>query len=59
MCFYILNIGYESDEQIATLMESHDSYKQDAYKYLGLVKPTMVTPEGHAAMAEIEAALAA
>ena len=42
MCFYILNIGYESDAQIATLMESHDSYKQDAYKYLGLVKPRKV-----------------
>lgn len=52
-------IGYESQEQIATLVESRNSYEKEAYEYLALVKPTMVTPEGHAAMAEIEAALAA
>ena len=52
-------IGYESEEQIATLMEARNNYEAEAYIYLDLVKPTMVTPEGHAAMAEIEAALAA
>ena len=50
-------IGYESEEQIATLVESHDSYKKEAESYLAAIKPTMVTPEGHAAMAQIESAL--
>ncbi|MBQ3029751.1 MAG: MCP four helix bundle domain-containing protein [Agathobacter sp.] len=50
-------IGYESEEQIATLLESHDSYKKEAESYLAAIKPTMVTPEGHAAMAQIESAL--
>ena len=50
-------IGYDSQEQIATLVESHDSYKAEAEGYLAAIKPTMVTPEGHAAMAEIEATL--
>jgi len=50
-------IGYDSEEQIAKLVESHDSYVKEAEGYLAAVKPTMVTPEGHAAMAEIEAAL--
>ena len=52
-------VGYDSEEQIATLMESRNNYEKEAYEYLALVKPTMVTPEGHAAMAEIEAALKA
>ena len=52
-------IGYESKEQVQTLIKSRENYEKEAYNYLELVKPTMVTPEGHAAMAEIEAALEA
>lgn len=47
-------IGYQSKDQINILMESHDKYKSEAYEYLELIRPTMVTPEGHAAMAKIE-----
>jgi len=47
-------IGYESEEQIATLVESHDSYVKEVDSYIAKIKPTMVTPEGHAAMAKIE-----
>ncbi len=50
-------IGYDSEEQIQTLVESHDSYRKEADNYLAKIKPTMVTPEGHAAMAKIEKAL--
>lgn len=52
-------IGYESDEQIATLMTSHDDYVKEVDAYIAKIKPTMVTPEGHAAMAEIESTIAA
>ena len=47
-------IGYESADQVASLMESRDAYEAEAYEYLALIKPTMVTPEGHAAMEKIE-----
>ena len=52
-------IGYENQEQIDTLMKSREDYEKEAYEYLELIKPTMVTPEGHAAMAKIEETLAA
>ena len=52
-------IGYESKEQVATLMESRDAYEVEAYEYLALIKSTMVTPEGHAAMQKIEETLEA
>ncbi len=52
-------IGYDSEEQVENLIRTRENYEKEAYNYLALVKPTMVTPEGHAAMAEIEAALAA
>lgn len=50
-------IGYESKEQMQTLMQSRDDYEKAAYEYLALIKPTMVTPEGHAAMERIEETL--
>ena len=52
-------IGYQSKEQIMLLTESHDEYKKEAYEYLELIKATMVTPEGHDAMAKIEENLGA
>ena len=52
-------IGYESYEQINTLKESHDSYVAEVNDYIAKIKPTMVTPEGHAAMAEIESTIQA
>jgi len=47
-------IGYDSQEQIATLVTSHDSYVKEVESYIAKIKPTMITPEGHAAMAKIE-----
>ena len=52
-------IGYEDQEQVASLMESRDNYEQEVYMYLELIKPTMVTDEGRAAMEEVEAAVQA
>ena len=52
-------IGYESKEQAATLMQSREDYEKEAYEYLELIKPTMVTPEGHAAMTKVEETLEA
>ena len=52
-------IGYENKEQVAMLMESRDAYEKEAREYLALIKPTMVTPEGHAAMQKIEDTLEA
>jgi len=52
-------IGYESQEQVDSLMESHDSYVKEVEAYIAKIKPTMVTPEGHAAMAEIESTIEA
>ena len=47
-------IGYEDDAQIQTLVDSHDSYVEEVNALIAKIKPTMVTPEGHAAMAQIE-----
>lgn len=47
-------IGYESKEQITTLMQSREDYEKEAYEYLESIKSTLVTPEGHAAMTKVE-----
>lgn len=52
-------IGYEDQAQIDTLVQAHDSYVAQVDDLIAKIKPTMVTPEGHAAMAEIESAIAA
>ena len=52
-------IGYESADQVTSLKESHDSYVEEVNAYIAKIKPTMVTPEGYAAMAEIESTIAA
>ena len=51
-------IGYDSEAQVDALIESHDSYVEEVNAYIAKIKPTMVTPEGHAAMAEIESTIA-
>ncbi len=50
-------IGYDDDGQVQTLIASHDSYKEEVEAYINKIKPTMVTPEGKAAMAEIESTI--
>ena len=52
-------IGYEDQELIDSMMEKHAQTKKNAYDRLAEIEKTMITPEGHAAYAEIEAALAA
>lgn len=51
-------IGYDDIEQVNTLNLSHDSYVDQVNDLIAKIKPTMVTPEGHAAMAEIESTIA-
>ena len=51
-------IGYDSDVQVTKLIASHDDYVKEVESYIAVIKPTMVTPEGHAAMAEIESTIA-
>ena len=50
-------IGYDDKGQIDTLVKSHDDYKQDVYDLTEVIRPTMVTPEGHAALANIESTI--
>ena len=50
-------IGYEDQELIDTLLEKHAMRKEKTYERLAAIEKTMVTPEGHAAYAEIKAAL--
>ena len=50
-------IGYETQELIDDLLEKHKGTKEEAYRRLEDFGSTMVTPEGHAAYAEIKAAL--
>ena len=52
-------IGYEDQDLIDSLVARHDTRKTTTYERLAAIKETMVTPEGHAAYAKIEAALEA
>lgn len=52
-------IGYEDQEQIDLMLEQHAEHKEKVYELIAVIKPTMITPEGHAAMAEIESSLEA
>lgn len=51
-------IGYEEQYAIDEAMEQHDEAVAELEKYLDLIEPTMVTPEGHEAFAAIEEKLA-
>ncbi|MBR5597857.1 MAG: MCP four helix bundle domain-containing protein [Lachnospiraceae bacterium] len=50
-------IGYDNQELIDSLMVKHDNRKETTYERLAEIEKTMITPEGHAAYADIEAAL--
>ena len=52
-------IGYEDQELTDSLIERHETRKETTYERLAAIKETMVTPEGEAAYAKIEAALEA
>ena len=52
-------IGYEDQDLIDSLQKKHATRKQNTYDRLAAIEKTMVTPEGHAAYAEIESALEA
>ena len=52
-------IGYEDPEVVQKMIAEHDEYKGYAEGWIATIKPTLVTPEGHAAMARIESAVAA
>lgn len=50
-------IGYESQEEIDLMLEQHAEHKERVYELIEDIRPTMITEEGHAALAEIESAL--
>lgn len=50
-------IGYDDAEQVASLVAQNEEYRGYAQNRINNIKPTMVTPEGHAAMAEIESTI--
>lgn len=50
-------IGYEDQEEIDLMMEQHAEHKEEVYKLIEVIRPTMITDEGQAALAEIESAL--
>ena len=50
-------IGYEDQDMINSLLEKHAMRKEKTYERLADIEKTMVTPEGHAAYAEIKKAL--
>ena len=50
-------IGYDSQEMVQSLVEQHDMTEDYVYEAIEIIRPTMVTPEGHAALTEIETAV--
>ena len=52
-------IGYDKQENVKSLLQKHDTRKEKTYERLEAFGATMVTPEGHAAYAEIKDALEA
>lgn len=52
-------IGYEDQEQIDLMLEQHATHKERVYELIEEIRPTMITDEGHAALAGIESALEA
>ena len=50
-------IGYETDKEIQLMLEAHEEYVAEVYEWIEVIRPTMVTPEGHAALAEIETSI--
>ncbi len=52
-------IGYDDQEQIQKLVAQNEEYRGYAQNRINNIKPTMITEEGKAAMAEIESAIEA
>ena len=52
-------IGYETQEEIDSMVESHAKYKDEVYKYLEEIEKSIVTEEGEKDFAEIEEAIEA
>ena len=52
-------IGYDNPDNVQSLLEKHGARKEKTYQRLEEFGSTMVTPEGHAAYAKIQAALEA
>lgn len=52
-------IGYEDQEMINLLLTKHETRKETTYERLAAIEKTMVTKDGKAAYAKIEAALEA
>lgn len=50
-------IGYEDQEEIDLMVESHAQHKDKVYELIEVIRPTLVTDAGEAAMEEIETAL--
>lgn len=50
-------IGYEDQKQIDLMVAQHAEHKAKVYELIEVIRPTMVTKEGHAALASIESAL--
>ena len=50
-------IGYEDKQQIQALVAQNEEYRGYVQNRINNISPTMVTPEGKAALAEIEAAI--
>lgn len=52
-------IGYDADEYIAEMQTQHEEAVAEFERRLEIVRPTMITPEGYAAMDAIDKAWAA
>lgn len=50
-------IGYEDQNEIDLMVEQHAQHKARVYELIEVIRPTLITEEGLAAMAEIESAL--
>lgn len=52
-------IGYDDKTQVQKLVEQNEEYRDHVANRIENIRPTMVTPEGHAALAEIESTIEA
>jgi len=52
-------IGYEDQAQIDLMLEQHAEHKAKVYEQIEIIRPTIITKDGEAALAAIESALTA
>lgn len=50
-------IGYEDQEEIDYMVEAHAEHKEEVYRLVEVIRTTVATEEGQAALAQIEKAL--